>query len=526
MSTLAQFAAGYAVAATSLQVASIALAARKCRKRRHALAVAPDAPAVTLVQPLCGVEAFSETTLEAAFALDYPDYELIFCLAHADDPAAPLARRAMERHPERKARLLVGDERPSANPKLNNVVKGWKAARNAWIIIADSNVLMPPDYIQRLMASWRSGVGIVCAPPIGSLPESLAAELECAFLNTYEARWQYAADACGLGFAQGKSMLWRRDVLEAGGGVERLGDEIAEDAAATKLVRRAHLRPRLAAGLIEQRLAPQHGLALGEAEAGRLCGVLPARLIGVEEGAFEMGGEAVRAGADRRRADEAGAVAPARQQPGQIVGRHQHVGIGEDDPLVRRRLPALDAVVELGVAADGVVADQDARRPGGKSGDVLAQQGNDRVRFRCDAEQDLVIGVVEAKDRLQRLVRERLDAAVRLDDADRRRRAGERAPPGPAGATPQGQRRGQGVREQADAGGAGSHGGESHSASKRRETGLVWLNATSRRRFYEIRVIACAIGFAWPRLRSLPPLGRPRSRASSPPASAPARTAR
>ncbi len=78
--------------------------------------------------------------------------------------------------------------------------------------------------------------------------------MECAFLNTYEARWQYAADACGLGFAQGKSMLWRRDVLEAGGGIERLGDEIAEDAAATKLVRRARLRPRLAAGPFDQPL--------------------------------------------------------------------------------------------------------------------------------------------------------------------------------------------------------------------------------------------------------------------------------
>jgi len=254
MLTLAQLAAGYAIAATGLHVASIALAAPKCRKRRRRLTAATGAPPVTVLQPLCGVEAFSEATLEAAFALDYPDYELIFCLARADDPAAPLARRVMARHPERKAHLLVGDERPSANPKLNNVVKGWKAASNAWIIIADSNVLMPTDYIQRLMASWRVGVGIVCAPPIGSDPESLAAELECAFLNTYEARWQYAADACGLGFAQGKSMLWRRDVLEAGGGIERLGDEIAEDAAATKLVRRARLRPRLAAGPFDQPL--------------------------------------------------------------------------------------------------------------------------------------------------------------------------------------------------------------------------------------------------------------------------------
>ena len=156
MSTLDQFAFGYAVAATGLQVASIALAARKCRKPRRRLAAAPDAPPVTVGPAFVRVETFSETTLEAAFALDYPDYELIFCLAHADDPAALLARRAMARHPDRKASLLVGDERPSANPKLNNVVKGWKAARNAWIIIANSNVLMPPDYIQRMMAGWRN----------------------------------------------------------------------------------------------------------------------------------------------------------------------------------------------------------------------------------------------------------------------------------------------------------------------------------------------------------------------------------
>jgi len=254
LSTLVGFAATYALATTGLQVASIALAARKCRRPRRPLQAAKNAPPVTLVQPLCGVEAFSEATLEAAFALDYPDYELIFCIARADDEAAPMARRAIGRHPERPARLLIGDERPSANPKLNNVVKGWKAARNAWIIIADSNVLMPSDYIQRMMAGWRKGAGIVCAPPIGSEPQTLAAEIECAFLNTYEARWQYAAEACGVGFAQGKSMLWRRDVLEAGGGVERLGDEIAEDAAATKLVRRAKLRPHLAPGPFDQPL--------------------------------------------------------------------------------------------------------------------------------------------------------------------------------------------------------------------------------------------------------------------------------
>jgi ceramide glucosyltransferase len=209
---------------------------------------------VSLVQPLCGVEAFSRETLASVFALDYPDYELLFCLADPADPIAPLARRAIAANPNVPARLLIGEDRVSGNPKLNNVVKGWKAARHPWVVVADSNVSAPPDYIQRLMARWRPDTGIVCAPPIGVRPETFAAEIECAFLNTYQARWQYAAETLGFGFAQGKTMLWRRDVLEAGGGVEALGAEIAEDAAATKLVHRAGLRAHLVSRPFQQPL--------------------------------------------------------------------------------------------------------------------------------------------------------------------------------------------------------------------------------------------------------------------------------
>ncbi|HYC25417.1 MAG TPA: glycosyltransferase, partial [Roseiarcus sp.] len=61
-------------------------------------------------------------------------------------------------------------------------------------------------------------------------------------------------ETCGFGFAQGKTMLWRRDILEAGGGIEALGTEIAEDAAATKLIHRAGLSAHLVDGSFEQPL--------------------------------------------------------------------------------------------------------------------------------------------------------------------------------------------------------------------------------------------------------------------------------
>ncbi len=209
---------------------------------------------MSLVRPVCGMENSVEETLASAFALDYPRYEIIFCVASAQDPVLPTVRRLMAAHPAVPARLLVGNEKISDNPKLNNLNKGWRAAAHDWVVLADSNVFMPPDYIQRLISAWRPGSGLVCSPPVGCRPAGFWAELECAFLNTYQARFQYTADSLGMGFAQGKSMLWRRDILERAGGIRALASELAEDAAATKVVRRAGLRVRLVDAPFEQPL--------------------------------------------------------------------------------------------------------------------------------------------------------------------------------------------------------------------------------------------------------------------------------
>ena len=197
----------FCLAATSLHVASTALAMQRCRKREALLPPPKGAPPVSILRPLRGVDSTDELTLRSGFALDYPNFELIFCCADADDPAVALVNRLQAQHPAVKARLLIGNHAISANPKLNNLVKGWLAAGSDWIVFADSNVLMPRDYVQRLLAGWRHDTGILCSPPIGCNPQGFWAELECAFLNTYQARWQYAADSVGHGFAQGKTML-------------------------------------------------------------------------------------------------------------------------------------------------------------------------------------------------------------------------------------------------------------------------------------------------------------------------------
>jgi ceramide glucosyltransferase len=227
--------AGIATAAILVQYTTSVLAGWRltapCR-------VAPlgQMPFVSLVRPLCGVEEFSVETLARSFALSYPRYEVIFCVADDQDPIVPYVRAAMSCNPEIPASLLIGRETASGNPKLDNLAKGFRAAAGEIIVFTDSNLLLPADYLEQVASSWRPGIGLVSAPPFGSRPRGFWGEMECAILNTHAARWQYAVDAVGFGFAQGKTLAFRKNDLDHGG-FSALGAEPAEDAAATKFIR-------------------------------------------------------------------------------------------------------------------------------------------------------------------------------------------------------------------------------------------------------------------------------------------------
>ncbi|MEZ2410770.1 ceramide glucosyltransferase [Bosea sp. RCC_152_1] len=255
--TAAGWAAGLAVLLVAVNLAGQAIALWRLRRPLQRSAVLADLPPVTIVRPVRGIEAFSRETAVSGLELDYPSYSTIFCVADGDDPIVPLIEEMIARYGADKVRLIVGDVVVSANPKLNNCVRGWEAATTDWVILADSNVLMPKDYIQRMLAAWRPETGLVCSTPAGSRPQSFGAEVECAFLNAFQARWQYVGEALGLGFAQGKSMLWNKPFLDARGGIAALGAEIAEDAAATKLVRSAGKHVHLVGQPFEQPLGPR-----------------------------------------------------------------------------------------------------------------------------------------------------------------------------------------------------------------------------------------------------------------------------
>lgn len=194
-------------------------------------------PFVTLLRPVCGLDAFDGETLASSFQQDYPGYEVIFCAQSPEDPAAELVARLIAQNPQVPARLLIGDDAITGNPKLNNLWKGWHAARADWVCMTDANLALPRDYLATVVASWGPRTGCVSAPPVGAGPVGLGGHLECAFLNTNQAIVQFGVASLGQGFAQGKTLFFNKPLIESAGGLRRLGRTLAEDVATTKLIR-------------------------------------------------------------------------------------------------------------------------------------------------------------------------------------------------------------------------------------------------------------------------------------------------
>ena len=120
----------------------------------------------------------------------------------------------------------ISDMRTGAQPA---VAARYLAARTDVVAFVDSNVLLPRDYLKVMMACWDEETGMISVPAVGAAPGSFWAETECAILNTHQARWQLVADTCGMGFAQGKNLMFRKSVLDPLGGIAVLAQHVSMD---------------------------------------------------------------------------------------------------------------------------------------------------------------------------------------------------------------------------------------------------------------------------------------------------------
>lgn len=229
-----------------------AYALRRLAKQRLSLrAVAQWAP-ITVLKPLKGLEPGLEANLRSFFSQNYPEFELIFCVADADDPCLPLVARLLDEHPRVRARLHVGSSETEVNPKICNLLPGYALARHELILISDSNVRVGPTHLREVVEKMGEDVGVVTAVIVGTEAVGIGARLEAVFLNTFHARWMQILYALGHPCVVGKTMLFRRSAMDRFGGLKCLGPFLAEDYMAGQIMRRLGLRTELVASPVPQ----------------------------------------------------------------------------------------------------------------------------------------------------------------------------------------------------------------------------------------------------------------------------------
>jgi ceramide glucosyltransferase len=187
-------------------------------------------PAVSVLKPLCGRDADLEKNLESFFAQDHQDFELLFGVTDAADPALDVARTLAQRHPNVPSRVVVHAGAGALNPKVDNLLGLLPAARHDLVLVSDSNVRAEPGYVRELAALYaRERPGLVTNLFAGVGEDSLGAALENVQLCGFCAAGIALPTLLGDPLLVGKSALFSKRRLERLGGLRRLSDVLAED---------------------------------------------------------------------------------------------------------------------------------------------------------------------------------------------------------------------------------------------------------------------------------------------------------
>eukprot|EP00842_Homolaphlyctis_polyrhiza_P000202 jgi/Hompol1/1182/HPOL_004938-RA len=190
-----------------------------------------NAPSVSILRPLKGLDCNFEANLESSFCQDYPNFEIVFSVDSPNDPAVPVVEKLRKKHSHVPCSLIINHETLCINPKVNNLARSYEVAGSDIIWILDSNVQMDLGALGRAVDLFQDPkVGLVQHLPCGVRPGSLGSLLDAVFLNCTHARmhslinWVNVA-SCVIG----KSNLFRREAIDSLGGLQYFGRYMAED---------------------------------------------------------------------------------------------------------------------------------------------------------------------------------------------------------------------------------------------------------------------------------------------------------
>ena len=203
------------------------------RERKHrSLSRSQFLPPVSILKPLKGTDPEMYDSFRSHCLQDYPDYEIIFGVSDAEDPAIESVQQLQEEFPERAIHLIVCKEILGPNVKVSNLEQMVSSARFEHLIVNDSDIRVENDYLQRVMKPLADQhTGMVTCLYRGVATATLGSKLEALGIETDFCAGVLAARQLekGLHFGLGSTLAFRHSDLERIGGFRALVDFLADD---------------------------------------------------------------------------------------------------------------------------------------------------------------------------------------------------------------------------------------------------------------------------------------------------------
>ncbi len=202
------------------------------------------APAVTLLKPLKGCDAATESCLRSWLAQTYAGpVQVLFGVASADDPVCPIVRRLLEEFPGADGQLVVCGPLRGSNLKVSKLAELERLAKHEVLAVSDADVLVPPDFLTNVVEPLQSPeVGLVnCFYRLAN-PLTPAMDWEAVAINAdFWSQVLQSQSLKPLDFALGAVMVTRRRQLAEIGGFTALQDCLADDyQLGHRIARRGH----------------------------------------------------------------------------------------------------------------------------------------------------------------------------------------------------------------------------------------------------------------------------------------------
>ncbi len=199
--------------------------------RRKTLQSRGFTPSVSILKPLCGLDPHAYESLRSHCVQDYPDYEIVFGISDPTDPIVPVVERLIAEFPLIPMKLVVCSSVLGMNFKVSNLLQMVPSARHDFLLINDSDISVPPDYLRRVIGPLgEESVGVVTCLYRGIPAASLGSRLESATISDF-----MGGVLCanllerGIHFAMGSTMAFHRRILDAIGGLRSIADHLADD---------------------------------------------------------------------------------------------------------------------------------------------------------------------------------------------------------------------------------------------------------------------------------------------------------